>query len=164
MNTNKFFITSCERELLLDFAEKLFDKLIYLPKDVRPDDKERTGIKILIREIGTRNIFLRSIAKPSEAAQFFAIEKAVRSETLGHATSQNSEDPEKMKYAGSVTAFNYQVSVSGLKADEDVFIAIAVMAKFLDESIESVIFDIEEKGGLLPEWCSKKNFYHWKVL
>ncbi|MBP7846222.1 MAG: hypothetical protein KA007_02170 [Candidatus Pacebacteria bacterium] len=164
MKREEFFTSHGARVWLLDFAEMLFDNLISLPKDVRPDDKERTGIKILIREIGTRNIIFESIAKPSEAAQFFAIEKAVRSETLGHATSQNSENPEKMKYAGSVTAFNYQVSVSGLKADEDVFIAIAVMAKFLDESIESVIFDIEDKGGLLPEWCSNRNLYHWKVL
>ena len=76
---------------------------------------------------------------PSEAAQFFAIEKAVRSETLGHSTSQNSEDYPKMKFPGSVTVFNYQVSVSGLKVDEDVFIAVVILSKVLQQSIEATI-------------------------
>ncbi len=83
MKREEFFTSHGAKVWLLDFAENLFDDLIALPKDIRPDDKERTGVKILIREIGTRNIIFESIGKPSEASQFFAIEKAVRSETLG---------------------------------------------------------------------------------
>jgi hypothetical protein len=104
------------------------------------------------------------LGKPREAAQFYAIEKAVRSEILGQAASQNSANSEKKRFAGSVTVYNYQVSVSGLKADEDVFISIAVMAKILGESIEFVISEIAGNGGLLPEWCSNRKLYHWSVL
>ena len=164
MNREEFFTVHSKRMSLLNFAETLFTNFTALSNVVRSDEKVRTGIKILIREIGTSNIILESIGKPSEAAQFYAIEKAVRSETLGHAASQNSANPEKKKFAGSITAFNYQVSVSGLKADEDVFISVALMAKFLGESIENVIFEIVQKGGLLPEWSLNRNLYHWSTL
>ena len=68
-----------------------------------------------------------------------------------------------MKFPGSVTVFNYQVSVSGLKADEDVFIAVVILSKVLQQSIEATIHDIEETGGLLPGWCQDKTSYHWKI-
>lgn len=164
MKREEIFTIHSNRISLLNFVKELYNNFITLPKDVRDDEKMRTGIKILIREIGTSNVILESIGIPSEAAQFYAIEKAVRSETLGHAASQNSANPEKKKFAGSITVFNHQVSVSGLKADEDVFISIAVMAKILGENIEFVISEIESKGGLLPEWCFNRNLYHWSVL
>ncbi len=164
MKKEEIFTNLNNRMSLLDFVKELYNNLTTLPKDVRYDDKVRTGIRILIREIGTSNIILESIGMPSEAAQFYAIEKAVRSETLCQVASQNSANAEKKKFAGSITVFNYQVSVSGLSADEDVFISIVVMAKILGKNIEFVISEIERNGGLLPEWCFNRNLYHWSVI
>ncbi len=149
-------------------ASFLFGAIIDLPKERRTDDKERTGIRFLVREIGTRNLFLSSVKEPSEAAQFFAIEKAVRSETLGDYASQNSENPDEMKFAGSVTinfgGAKIQASVSGLKAEEDVFIAVTMLAYLLDLSANVIAKMIKENGGLLPACFEDKNHYFGDVM
>ena len=136
---------------LLAVAENLFQLITDLPSNIRPDEKERTGIKIFVREVGTRNLMLGSVGHPSEAAQFFATEKAVRSETLGHFSSQNSEDPGQMKFAGSVTVSfrgaKYQASVSGLKAEEDVFIAVSLLASLLNTHASNIVTNVVENHG-----------------
>lgn len=161
---NSIFTSPADRAEILNYAQTLFEKMISLPKDIRSDEKERTGIQILIREIGTRNIIFAPIAEPSEAAKFFAAEKASRSEALQHLTSQDSEDEDSMKFPGSVTLFTHQVSISGLKGHEDVFLSIAVMSKFLSIDMRYIIDSIKRHGGLLPECCFDESSYHWKVL
>ena len=66
------------KEELTALAEELFKKIIALPKEVRGDMKERTGICVLFWVPRSRNLMIIEIGKPSEAARFFAIEKAVR--------------------------------------------------------------------------------------
>ncbi len=146
------------------FGLKIFNEIINTPKEIRDDDKERTGIMILVREVNSRNLIFVKILEPSEATNYFVVEKAVRSETLGQAASQNSENEEEFKFAGSITikldnGKKYQVSVSGLKAHEDVVVAILVMAKVFDVTSYDVIENIKEFGGELPSFLiDKKNF------
>lgn len=169
MITNVFFSDPKKQYLFLEKVKALFKQITSLPKEVRSDDKERTGIQILIREIGTRNIFFESVFRPSKAAEFFAIEKAVRSEILGHAASQNSADPDKMKFPGSVT-MNYlnktffQCSISGLKGEEDVFMAVVSLAEAFEVPVSYVIDVVEFSGGELPWQFSQEGNYLYDLL
>lgn len=148
-----------EKECAHKTATFWFNKLMKLPNSVRNDDKERTGIQVFMWEPGTRNFIYFPVGEPSEAAQIFAVEKAVRSYVLGNASSQNSEDVSKLRFPGSVTVeingVVITVSVSGLQSHEDVFIAIQVLARIFDETTASICLSIVEQGGDLPK------FSHW---
>ena len=142
---------------------KHFNAITALSNDIRKDDKPRTGIQIFIRELETRNIVITSIHQPSEAAQFFAIEKAVRSQTLGHYSSQNSEDPDNMKFRGSVTAKikgrAFQASTSGLTGDEDTYVSVKMLAHLFRVSGVAICLDISNHGGQLPECFTEQGHY-----
>lgn len=82
-----------------------FNEIMKLPDDIRNDTKERTGISVYIRQPGTnkRNSIHFSVRQPSQDAQDFAVEKAVRFYVLGHFSSQNSADERKLHFPGSLT-------------------------------------------------------------
>ena len=154
-----------KRQDIIAVAAELFEKFINMPKDARPDDKERTGIQVLVWQPGTRNLVMVSTGEPSEAARFFAVEKAVRSLQCGDVSSGNSADPDAMQFSGSVSIFpstfssidikdeiTLTASVSGLKAEEDVAISIAILAKIIGVSFLDVCESIEFNDGDLPEW------------
>lgn len=112
------FNFSEKRELIQKLGKELFDRITNLPQEIRPDDKPRTGIQIVARELETRNIVMESIYEPSEAARFFAVEKSVRTECYKHVTSRQSKNPENMKFAGNVGHSSFtqiHVSVSDSK-------------------------------------------------
>ncbi len=155
-----------KRQEIIDVATQLFEKFINMPKDLRPDDKKRTGIRVVAWEPDTRNLAMVSIKYPSEASQFFAVEKAVRSVTNFHASSENSADENCMMFAGSVsvqmneiTGFENAkdsqllvVSTSGLKAEEDVAVSLMVISKLIGLSVLDVCKNIDDNDGVLPEW------------
>ena len=159
------------RQDIIAVATKLFEKFVNMPKDVRPDDKERTGIQVLVWEPGTRNLVMASIKEPSEAAKFFAVEKAVRSHTLDHCSSANSADPSKMKFPGSVSVkFVHPggisrsilvASVSGLKSEEDVAISVAILAKIFGSSFVEAC---EHVAGELPDWYGNHDKSYFMFL
>lgn len=136
-----------------------FEQLLKLPNDIRNDDKERTGIQVFAWEPGTRNFIYFPVGNPSEAAQIFSVEKAVRSYVLGDASSQNSQDIAKLRFPGSVTiiinGITIIVSVSGLQSHEDVFIAIQILAGIFNKTTASICLSIVEQEGELPR------FTHW---
>ncbi|MFZ2310140.1 MAG: hypothetical protein WAW11_01190 [Patescibacteria group bacterium] len=148
-----------KKEEIIETATFWFRTLMDLSNDIRKDVKDRTGISVYIREPGKRNSLHFSIGEPSTDAQDFAVEKAVRSYVLGHVSSQNSEDPEKLQFAGSLTleidGTIIQVSVSGLQAFEDVFMAIQILSRISGTYTYSVCLRIAEEGGELPK------FNHW---
>ncbi len=151
------------------FGLKIFNEIINTPKEIRDDDKERTGIMILVREVNSRNLIFVKILEPSEATNYFVVEKAVRSVTLGQATSQNSQNEEEFKFAGSITIdlYNgkkYQVSVSGLQAHEDVVVAILVMAKTFDCTAYNVVENIIDFDGELPSFLNDRNSFLNKIM
>lgn len=142
---------------------KYYDQIMSLTGKFRNDEKPRTGIQIFVREPGTRNLMIASIYKPSEAAQFFAIEKAVRSRVKLDWSSQNSEDPDAMEFRGSVMAeFNgitLQASVSGLTADEDTNIAVRILAYLFKVEPRAIIDDIINHDGELPYFFTENGHY-----
>jgi len=150
------------------YATELFDKITHLPKEIRPDNKERTGIQIYLREVGTRNSVFASIYEPSEQAQIFSVEKAIRSETLGDYSSQNSEDPDYMKFRGSLSIlFNksrIQASCSGLSGDEDTAISLLLLSFLTQLSVDSLIKHVLVQGGMIPECFFDRNHYLYKLI
>jgi hypothetical protein len=156
------------RGMLISEAYKRYDEIMNLPSDERKEEKVRTGIQIFIREPGTRNALYASIYHPSEAAQTFAVEKAVRSYTLGHFASQNSENPEKMQFRGSLTVningVLMQASVSGLDADEDVYEAANLLAKIFAMTPLEILNHVVENDGQIPATFKQKNHYLRKLL
>ncbi len=156
------------KQELIRVATDGFNTLINLPKEIRGDDKERTGIQVLVREPGTRNLVFFSVGNPSEYAMFFSAEKAVRSHIHGDYASQNSADPKKMEFAGSITVtiegITLQASASGTKAEEDVALMVKALACIFNLSTKNVCFLIETKGGRLPDCFSLRGHYLRKFL
>lgn len=163
-----------KRQLVKDFGLRLFEQITALPKDIRPDDKVRTGIQIVVRVPNTRNLVMVSVKKPSELAKFFAVEKTVRTEVNIETTSQDSQDVKELRYAGCVSIETVgkdnlkkdlvHVSVSGLQAEEDVLIAIIILSRVVNASVDEVIQEIIAYGGALPRQLSKKRHYLKKLL
>lgn len=163
-----------DKKGLTEFTDALFRTITTLPVDIRPDDKQRTGVQTLIRElspsnVSTRNIVVFSVRQPSEAAQFFVHEKAVRSALYGDAASQNTADDEKFQFAGCITftlpdGRKIQVSTSGLKEEEDVFVSIILLAYILNFTIKKVIGNVLENGGKLPEFITKPSHYLFNLM
>lgn len=143
-----------KKQDIIDVATELFEKFTKMPKDIRSDDKERTGIQVVVWEPGTRNLVTASIGKPSEVAKFLAVEKAVRSLNKGDVSSENSADADLMQFAGAVSIVSGRhiltASVSGLKSEDDVAISIAILAKLSHMSFIEVCENIEFYGGFLP--------------
>ncbi len=142
-----------------------------MPKDVRPDDKERTGVQVLVWEPLIRNLVTVSIKEPSEAARFFAVEKAVRAFTNLDFSSENSAFPDYMMFAGSVSLpIGYSdidmlvASTSGLKAKEDVAISVAILSEITGLSIIDVCKNIDNSGGCLPNWYHEENKVYFQFL
>ena len=155
-------------ENIIFAVQGCFGALNGLPNEVRKDDKERTGIQVLIREPGTRNLLFFPVAFPSQAAMFFAAEKAVRSYLLKDPCSQNSADPEKMEFAGSVMitvdGVSIQVSVSGMKAEEDVAIAVMTLAHIFNVNPKKICLQITMAGGRLPDCFYMSGHYLRRFL
>lgn len=164
-----------KRELIQRLGKELFDWITTLPKEIRPDDKVRTGIQIVAREIGTRNIVMVPIYEPSEAARFFAVEKTVRTECHGLVTSEDSEDPGCMQFKGNVSyvckndSREFHVSTSGLFGEEDVLVSIIILSRIMGKSTKDIIKRIKELGwkeiyGKLPEQLFDKKHYINAIL
>jgi hypothetical protein len=158
-----------KKSLIISTATDCFYRITGLPQEVRKDDKERTGIQVLVREPNTRNLVFISVGTPSEAAMFFAAEKAVRSNINGDNASENSANPDRMEFAGSVTCYSYegtevQASVSGLKAEEDVTVGIMVLSSILEMTPKEVCRGVSVNGGRLPEAFSIKNHYLYPIV
>ena len=153
-----------QRKKISYIGNKLFDQLISLPQEIRPDKNPPTGIEIFVKIVGTRNQMTVSIKKPSKDAKIFAIEKSVRTEIHAHKTSQDSEDVEHMKFAGCVSFYldkeELHVSTSGLEAEEDTLVSIIVLSRITGVSIDEIIEEIKRDCGALP----KEIFQHGHYL
>jgi len=125
-------------------------------------------MQIYIREPDTRNLIFAPIFNPTCAAQAFSVEKAVRSHLLGDFSSQNSANPEKMQFAGSVTVYlvgvYIQVSSSGLLTPEDVAISVMLQARIWQLSPAHICEHIQKNGGLLPECFDDGNHYLYPLV
>lgn len=165
-----------KRQDIIAVATEVFEKFVNMPKSIRPDEKERTGIQVLVWEPGTRNLVMVSIKEPSEAARFFAVEKAVRSHILSDMSSDNSASPSVMQFAGSLSIFlgglpGYaggegilRASTSGLTAEEDAATSAAVLAKITGRSFADVCDSVNAFDGRLPDWYDEQNRGYFEFL
>jgi len=165
-----------KRQEIVAVATEVFEKFVNMPKSVRPDDKERTGIQVLVWEPGTRNLVMVSIKEPSEAARFFAVEKAVRSHIFLDMSSENSAHPRMMQFAGSLSVFLKKLpgheaeegilraSTSGLTAEEDAATSAAVLAKILKVSFLEICNSVNSFDGDLPYWYDKEHRSYFQFL
>mgnify|MGYP007093113232 CR=1 FL=1 len=144
-------------------GNQLFTMITRLPREIRKDTKPRTGIQIFTRVIGTRNQISLPIRKPSKDAKIFVVEKSVRTEIKAHKTSQDSRDPSKQRYGGCISIFlgedELHVSISGLKEEEDVAVAIIIMSKITGIGVDEVIKEILTDGGKLPDELFREGHY-----
>lgn len=151
----------------------LFRHITTISRDIR-DDKKRTGIRIIARVLRTDNRISIPVYAPSANADFYAVEKTVRTEEHSHITSQDSEVPEFFQFRGCISYYleetgeDIHVSVSGLMSSEDVAVALILMAILLDIPLDKVIKYIEDERdfmrngetvGLLPEELFQEGHY-----
>lgn len=149
-------------------AETIFLSIVSLPEEVRGVDKERTGIQVLVREPGTRNLVYVSVGEPSEAAKFFSVEKAVRSYVKGDYSSANGADFDKMEFPGSLTidfhGMKLQGSISGMRADEDVTAVTHVLSYITQASPVDICRYVMKKGGVMPDAVRDEDHYLHKFI
>ena len=155
-----------EGEIIVQFknvAQNWFDIIMGLPADIRKDDKERTGISVLIQEPETRNLLKFDVCEPPMLSNYLADEKAIRSNLLKHASSQNSANPSLLRFPGSLTAcfdgVTLQASISGAKGEEDAFISAMLLASAFHRPIEAVLRNIKNLGGELPAQFFQNDHY-----
>lgn len=160
---------------VIETAQRYFHYITSLPLDIRPvapDAKIRTGLRVFLREPepvgGQRNQIAVSAFLPSVDAEIFAIEKAVRSWTLGDYSSQNSADPEKLRFAGCVTVkFRDQIiqcSCSGLSEKEDAGGAVIILADLLQAPPINICDNVRGHDGLLPEeFFDRYHYLNWII-
>ncbi len=119
---------------------------------------ERKGFQSLIRVVGSiDNLTTFSVNTPPEGSIFRCHEKATRTEVLGHATSQQSEDFLIGWFRGCVSViFNgvkIQSSTSGLEPDADVVVSVmnlSLLTKITMRRICDLIVDNSGKNSM-PE-------------
>jgi len=172
----KMIDLSEKRQSIIAVATEVFEKFVGMPKDMRPDDKERTGIQVLVWEPGTRNLVMVSIKEPSEAAKFFAVEKAVRSHVLSDMSSDNSAHPPTMQFPGSLSVFLDELpgheeeegillaSTSGLSAEEDAATSAAVLARVTGNSFTEICDCVNDFAGGLPDWYDEADRSYFQFL
>jgi hypothetical protein len=159
-----------KKQELHDVAKEIFDYLVGLPQDVRFDEKPRTGIQVLLRnpDYQSEELITFPVYKPSDRAQYFVMEKSLRTELFGDATSQNTEKETEKKFRGCITVSledcMFHCSVSGLYGSEDVAIAIILSARATESSIDDVIYNIMRRDGKLPKEFSQPGHYLFELL
>ena len=156
-----------KRALIAALGEELFNKITGLPEENRSDDRLRTGLQIVVREPGTINLITVTVKEPSELSKFFVVEKAVRSSLRGEMTSAQSRDADCFQFGGSVTVdmatYILQVSVSGLKEEEDAAIAILLLAA-ITEVHPLFVCGIVNAFYPLPAEFNDENHYLGKLI
>src|SRR5574344_855842 len=69
------------------------------------EDTKRTGTRIIARVLRTDNRISIPVYAPSANADFYAVEKTVRTEEHSHITSQDSEVPEFFQFRGCISYY-----------------------------------------------------------
>lgn len=165
--------------MTIDFEEKeqemialgteLFNYLITLPQSIRPDTQERLGLAGLLLVPCTTQVVEISIGTVLPLLRYTAAEKTVRTEIYAEKTSQDSEDINNRKFAGCVSIYlngqDIHCSISGLKGGaEDATVAIIMLSRAAEVSIEWVLDDIRQDSGKLPEEIFQEGHYLKNLL
>lgn len=136
------------REGLKNLATEVFNKITYYPQEIRGNSKESSGIQFVARVIGSRNILIERVKNPSPAAEFFSVEKGVRTQIQGHYTSGESRNIEEFFFDGSISKKYGEeelwVSTSGLTGAEDFVCSAILQAHLSEEKAWDVINKLRE--------------------
>lgn len=163
------------RQEIIALAEQLFNEITSLPPEIRPDEKPRTGIAVLVIDPNDQNNMLYfTIGEPSERARYLAVKKAVSSFIYSDVSSKNKENPLYLDFPGSLTfidegvgdfdIWTCQASVSGLKGEEDVAISTMILADIFQLTPRDVLINIKKNFGQLPKEFSQEGHYLRKIL
>lgn len=141
--------------------------LIYMtPDKMRPKGAEKNGVVVLVRYPDDDQKIIFGVRYPGDESYFYAIEQAIRMETLGHSSSVNSVDFRKGKRAGCLAikkqGKTVQVSVHGLEPAENVHLAATILAFVAEISPAQVCREVRENGGELPEEFFIEKHYLFK--
>ncbi len=142
-----------KKQEILSLGRNLFHEIINLPRDVRSDDKERTGINIVVRNPNDGDLIIIPIENPSEKIIFYSVEKITRMEVSGEDlfykklhpfshtqkdsrarlsfSSQSTKDAEKFRYAGGIAL--------GMELKERISILLQVSTSGLKEEEDVLI-------------------------
>jgi len=154
-----------KKDSLTKLGEDLFAKWQILPAEIRQDDKNRPGMKFIIKVPRTKNILGIKVFNPTDIAEDFASEKSARTDLLGHATSQDSEDVSQNHHRGCVSYYDeengivYHASGSGAPGSVDVTFSLILLSSAINVSISSIIQNIRDRDGMLPEEIFTEGHY-----
>ncbi len=146
-----------QRRVIESLGIRLFKLILFYSQDERKDEKERTGIKILVRQIHSRNMTFVDVGKPSDLTLFFVSEKSARMEYFGHRSSQEGQNQEKFHFAGALSYAQFHVSVSGLQAHEDAAVAFVILAKLFNLTFDQMKGNFP-KGSLPVEFDNPDSY------
>ena len=150
-----------QKDRAISIGEELFNKIIKFPGR---SDQERTGVQLLLSEVGTKNLLLVPIYSPSDEDSSWMIDIAEMSEDLDRFSSEDIG----LVDAGSVIVIignkMYLASALGLKPEDNVFFAIRMLSYLLEVTFDWTIANIKENGGKLPEQFDDEDHYLHKLI
>ena len=158
-----------KRKRINDVLTGYFERVLRVDPKLRNDEKTRTGMLAFLRELGPgRNMMFEKIKDPSDATRWFVDEKSSRTETHGHASSQNSEDVKNDKYRGCIA---YHIdgkvihsTISGMLGSEDALAAVIQMSEHAEVTVDEVIDNVKAHDGQLPEEFFQEGHYLKEIL
>jgi len=152
---------SKQKDRAISLGEELFNKITKFPGR---SDQERTGVQLLISEIGTKNLLLVPIYSPSDEDSSWMIELAKMSEDLSNFSSENTV----LSNAGNVIVIignsMYLTSSLGLKPEDNVFFAIRMLSYLQEISVKWTIENSKANGSKLPKQFDDKGHYLYKLI
>ncbi|MDR0282971.1 MAG: hypothetical protein LBI53_06950 [Candidatus Peribacteria bacterium] len=165
------------KDELINLAHKLFMDITALPKEVRNDEKERTGIAVFIAPRLCDNFIRFKIGTSSDRAIWYAQRKAKSLEKGDFLITRDFENPEHAIWAGGITTDGWvdetknetnperlwlYIGVSGLKAEEDEVVAIILAAAVLDVNSKKMVDHMIY--GEISENIRTKGHYLYEVV
>jgi len=149
-----------KEEKIIALAAEIFDKI---SRTHRHDDRS-SGIWILVR-IPINDSYIKfPIEKPAPQAQNSVVEKSLRTERSGHATSQNNGVGGCITFEIKDGGYLIHVSIAGVSVSEAVVMAIILMKEVTGCSIKEIMFDIKRRNGKLPDELRSKNNNRSRIL
>ena len=155
-----------QRQAILDLATIVYDDILRSP--IRLDDKERTGIRVLVKIEGTKDMIFVDVYRPSEKTMYFASEKTIRCERDGLWSSGDNANLKEDKYHGCIVIViggkKVFISVSGLKEEEDTLVALFIGTYMTLSTLGDVMAVIMSHNGIIHDTILDKEYYLYPLM
>ena len=158
-------------------AEKVLSEIMKVPKEIRNNTKESTGVAVFLSPRQCDNYLRFNIGDPSDQDIRYSQRKAEMLDFTGYYTTRKHEDSEKAIYPGGISTDGcigeqpnetnpkklwLNIGVSGLKPDEDETIAIIILAAILDVTPKEMVKNIVY--GPISENITRKGHYLYEII